>query len=211
MPQRTIWCVCEYHRALTLQRGDAPFIVLPSVTSVCVFSCLKASPTPPCLLHGGVPCASLASSPVHTAEQTHLIGQGLPWEVLGDASLIYYTHTSQGHQRKGILSTPPRVSLPLSLLLSPCSHMPNRYTKAYIHTCMAHPYWSFSEVLFNCVWHLGLLLFCIVSLLLTSFTPSSKWLISPPTGELGTIINRLASKPASGFSLSLPVLLCYMF
>lgn len=136
MPQRTIWCVCEYHRALTLQRGDAHFIVLPSVTSVCVFSCLKASPTPPCLLHGGVPCASLASSPVHTAEETHLIGQGLPWEVLGDASLIYYTHTSQGHQRKGILSTPPvspRVSLPLSLLLSLCSHMPNGYTKTYIH------------------------------------------------------------------------------
>lgn len=33
---------------LTLWRGDAHFIVLPSVTSVCVLDCLKASPSPQC-------------------------------------------------------------------------------------------------------------------------------------------------------------------
>ena len=70
---------------LTLWRGDAHFIVLPSVTSVCVLGCLGASPSPPSAHNSGVPSESLASSPVHTAVERSdcerlalplLIGQG---------------------------------------------------------------------------------------------------------------------------------------
>lgn len=48
MPQRAIWCPSEYRGVLTLWRGDAHFIVLPSVTSVCVLGCLGAPPSPQC-------------------------------------------------------------------------------------------------------------------------------------------------------------------
>lgn len=117
--------VSEYHRVLTLQREDADFIVLPSVTSVCVLGCLQASPTPPCLLpvfttvecHVRVWPAAL-STPQRSGgavKKSHLIGQRLPWEELGDASLIYYTHTSQGNQRKAFywLGGSPHTSLSL--------------------------------------------------------------------------------------------------
>lgn len=140
--------VSEYHRVWTLQREDADFIVLPSVTSVCVLGCLRAPPTPPWLLpvfttvecHVRVWPAALSTpqwsgGPV---KKSHLIGQRLRWEELGDASLIYYTHTSQGTQRKGILLTQRITSLHASLspfpLLSLRSHMPNASTKTYIHT-----------------------------------------------------------------------------
>lgn len=216
MPQRAVWCVSEYHRVLPLQREDADFIVLPSVTSVCVLGCLKASPTPPCLLpvfttvesHVRVWPAAL-STPQRSGEpvkKSRLIGQRLPWEELGDASLIYYTHTSQGNQRKGILLTwritSSHASLSLFPFLSSRSHMPNASTKTHTHTHTHCSRIGLSEVLFIRVWHLGLLLFCIVSVLLTSFTPGSKWLISPPTGALDSIINRLALTLASGLSAS---------
>lgn len=90
MPQRAIWCPplnTGGGGVLTLWRGDAHFIVLPSVTSVCVLGCLGASPSipPPSAHNSGVPSESLASSPVHTAVERSdcerlalplLIGQG---------------------------------------------------------------------------------------------------------------------------------------
>lgn len=135
MPQRAIWCVSKYHRVRTLQREDAHFIVLPSVTSVCVLGCLQASPTPPWLLpvcttvecHVRVWPAALSTAQRSggSVKKSHLIGQHLPWEELGDASLIYYTHTSRGNQRKGFLLT-QRITSHLAFSFSP-------------HTCLMHP------------------------------------------------------------------------
>lgn len=135
--------VSQYHRVLTLQREDAHFIVLPSVTSVCVLGCLKASPTPQCLrpVFTTVEChvrvwpaaLSLLQRSGESGKKSHLIGQHLPWEELGDAGVIYYTHISQGHQRKGILLT-PHVSCSAFSILSHHSHMPNAHTKTYTHT-----------------------------------------------------------------------------
>lgn len=155
MPQRAIWCVSEYHKVLTLQREDADFIVLPSVTSVCVLGCLKASPTPSCLLpvfttveyHVRAWPAAL-STPQSGEPVSHLIGKRLPWKELGDASLIYCTHTSQGNQRKGILLTPRITSSHASLSLFPffllahtCLMHSQRYIKTHIAPILT-PQWG---------------------------------------------------------------------
>lgn len=138
----------------------------------------------PSALNRGVPCESLANSPVHTAEERGdckrltlplVIGQGSPWEEPQDSSLICYTHTSSRppERRHSTNSKHHLTSLsPLFILLihSYKPHVqPHIHKGIYAHIAPCSVTWR------GVIPHLGLLMFwAIVSLLLTPFTLGPK-------------------------------------
>lgn len=106
-PESHLMCLRIPEGSDAAERRCTLYCAAISHISLCPWPPQSISNSPmPAPRWSGVPCESLASSPVDAAEESHLIEQGLPWEELGDAGLIYYTHTSRGHQRKGILLTP---------------------------------------------------------------------------------------------------------
>lgn len=125
----TLLCCHQSHRFVSL--AASKHLQLPHACSQCSQQWSASVRVWPAAL----------STPQRSGEpvkKSRLIGQRLPWEELGDASLIYYTHTSRGNQRKGILLTrritSPHALLSLFPLLSPRSHMPYASTKTHTHT-----------------------------------------------------------------------------